>query len=64
MSSFCTAKATFFQQKNSAYLRINVNFKELLTNDSFEQLGPGVLSRAMLPMLAVLSAAVRNTSSL
>ena len=34
---------TFFQQKISAYLRINVNFNESLTNDivSFEQLGPG-----------------------
>ena len=33
---------TFFQQKISAYLRINVNFNESLTNDviSFEQLGP------------------------
>ena len=35
---------TIFQQKISAYLHINVNFNELLTNDvvSFEQLGPGV----------------------
>ena len=33
---------TFFQQKISAYLRIDVNFNESLTNDvvSFEQLGP------------------------
>ena len=32
----------FFQQKISAYLRISVNFYELLTNNvvSFEQLGP------------------------
>ena len=36
---------TFFQQKISAYLCINVNFNESLTNDviSFEQLGPGLL---------------------
>ena len=40
------ALLTFFQQKISAYLCINVNFNESLTNDivSFEQLGHGILS--------------------
>ena len=35
---------TFFQQKISAYLHIDVNFNESLTNNvvSFEQLGPDV----------------------
>ena len=35
---------TFFQQKIWAYLHIDLNFNESLTNDivSFEQLGPGL----------------------
>ena len=41
----CKSYSHFFQQKNSAYLRITVNFNESLTNDvvSFEQLGPDVV---------------------
>ena len=46
VSSFCIAKAThIFSAKNfSIFLSLDVNFKELLTNDvvSFEQLGPGL----------------------
>ena len=47
VSSFCTAKAThIFSAKNfSIFAYHDVNFNELLTNDtvSFEQLGPGHL---------------------
>ena len=45
MSSFCTAKATHFFSKKFQHIcvSLDLNFKELLTNDvvSFEQLGPG-----------------------
>ena len=40
---------TFFQQKISAYLRINWKFNEMLTNKvvSSEQQGPGRLVQAL-----------------